>query len=100
MGRARRSDHPGDWHHVMNRGADRQDIFSDDVDYRRVEALVGDVVDTGKLEVHAYCWMRNHFHFLGRSPTGELSAAMHHLGSEYARWYNDRHERDGPLFRG
>ena len=53
----------------------------------------------GLLEIHAYALMDNHFHFLGRSPEGELSAAMHRLGCEYARWYNRRHRREGPLFR-
>jgi REP element-mobilizing transposase RayT len=88
------------WHHVMHRGADRQDIFSDDVDFCRFEGLAGDVVDRDLLEVHAYTLMTNHSHLLVRSPTAALSEAMHRLGSEYARWYNDRHQRDGPLFRG
>jgi putative transposase len=42
--------------------------------------------------------MDNHFHTLVRSP-GSLSDAMHRLGCEYARWYNNEHGRDGPLFR-
>ena len=83
----------------MNRGADRQDIFSDDDDRHMFEHHAGDLVRRGLLEIHAYALMDNHFHFLGRSPQGELSAAMHRLGCEYARWYNRRHRRDGPLFR-
>jgi hypothetical protein len=63
------------------------------------EHHAGDLVRRGLLEIHAYTLMDNHFHFLGRSPEGELSAAMHRLGCEYARWYNRRHRRDGPLFR-
>ncbi len=83
----------------MNRGADRQDIFSDDDDRHMFEYHAEDLVRRGLLEIHAYALMDNHFHFLGRSPEGELSAAMHRLGCEYARWYNRRHRRDGPLFR-
>jgi putative transposase len=63
------------------------------------EHHTGELVRRGLLEIHAYALMDNHFHFLGRSPEGELSAAMHRFGSEYARWYNRRHHRDGPLFR-
>ena len=83
----------------MNRGADRQDIVSDDDDRHMLEHHAGELVRRGLLEIHAYALMDNHFHFLGRSPEGELSAAMHRFGCEYARWYNRRHRRDGPLFR-
>ena len=84
----------------MNRGSDRQDIFSDEADHGRYLSLVGDTVHRGLMEVHAHCEMTNHFHLLGRSPHGEISAAMHRLESEYARWYNERHTRTGPLFTG
>lgn len=99
MGRPPRHDEAGAWHHLMNRGADRQDICSDDEDRHMFEHHAGELVRRGLLEIHAHALMDNHFHFLGRSPEGELSAAMHRLGCEYARWYNRRHRRDGPLFR-
>jgi REP element-mobilizing transposase RayT len=98
MGRPPRNDHEGAWSHVMNRGSDRQDIFSDHIDHRRYLTLVGDAVERGLIEVHAHCEMTNHFHQLVRSPTGELSVAMHRIQSEFARWYNERHGRTGPLF--
>jgi REP element-mobilizing transposase RayT len=99
MGRPQRHDTAGAWHHLLNRGADRQDIVSDDDDRYMLEYHAGELVRRGLLEIHAYALMDNHFHFLGRSPDGELSAAMHRFGCEYARWYNRRHRRDGPLFR-
>jgi putative transposase len=99
MGRQARYDEAGAWHHLMNRGADRQDIVSDDDDRHMFEHHAGELVRRGLLEIHAHALMDNHFHFLGRSPEGELSAAMHRFGCEYARWYNRRHRRDGPLFR-
>lgn len=83
----------------MNRGADRQDIFSCDPDRHMFEHLAGDLVERGLIEIHAYALMGNHFHLLVRSLRGEISAAMHRLGSEYARWYNREHRRDGPMFR-
>lgn len=98
MGRPRRNDFEGAWGHVMNRGSDRQDIFSDGVDHRRYLTFVGDAVERGLIEVHAHCEMTNHFHQLVRSPSGQLSVAMHRIQSEYARWYNERHCRTGPLF--
>jgi REP element-mobilizing transposase RayT len=99
MGRPPRHDTEGAWHHLMNRGADRQDIFSDDDDRVIFEHHTGELVRRGLLEIHTYVLMHNHFHLLVRSPAGQLSEAMHRLGCEYARWYNRRHGRDGPLFR-
>jgi hypothetical protein len=32
MPRPLKTDYPGAWHHVMNRGADHRDIFEHDVD--------------------------------------------------------------------
>ncbi len=84
----------------MNRGADRQDTFSDDIDHQSFYRLIGDAVERDLMEVHAHCEMTNHFHLLTRSAAGGVSAAMHRLQSEYARWYNERHDRSGPLFTG
>jgi REP element-mobilizing transposase RayT len=84
----------------MNRGSDRQDIFSDELDHRQYLSIVGESVERGQIEVHAHAEMTNHFHLLGRSPLGEISAAMHRIESDYAHWYNERHGRTGPLFTG
>jgi REP element-mobilizing transposase RayT len=99
MGRPLRFDHDGAWHHLTNRGADRQDIFSVDDDRHVFEHQLGELDRLGLFETHAYALMTNHFHLFGRSPHGEVSAAMHRLGSGYVRWYNREHHRDGPLFR-
>jgi REP element-mobilizing transposase RayT len=99
MGRPLRHDTEGAWYHLMNRGADRQDIFSSDDDRIVAEQHLGELVARNLLQIHAYAFMDNHFHLVVRSPCGELSTAMHRFGSEYARWYNRRHHRDGPLFR-
>lgn len=100
MARARRNDSSGAWHHVMNRGSDRQDIFGCDADFVRFERLLADVVETTAIEVHAYCLMTNHFHLLVHCPDGGLSTAMQRLEQHYTQWYNSNYERDGPLYRG
>lgn len=99
MARPQRHDERGAWHHLINRGADRQDIYSSNHDRLVFEYHLADLDHRGLLEIHAYVLMDNHYHLLARSPSGQLSDAMHRLGSEYARWYNNEHRRDGPLFR-
>lgn len=51
-------------------------------------------------EVHAYVLMGNHFHVLVRSRDGQLSRAMHWLGTSYAKYFNSMNERVGVFFRG
>jgi putative transposase len=84
----------------MNRGADRQDIFTDDGDRLYFEALLGDTTNRFGIEIHAYCLMGNHFHLLVFCPTEVFSAAIQHLSSTYAMHYNRTYERSGPLFGG
>ncbi len=82
----------------MNRGADRQDIFTDDRDREHFEFLLGDIDDAFAVEVHAYCLMTNHVHLLLHCREGRVSEAVQHVTGNHARAYNDRHGRSGPLF--
>lgn len=99
MPRPTRVQYPGAWHHVMNRGAARRNIFTDPLDRRRFLRLVSEsVVETG-IEVHAFALMGNHYHLLVRTPTPNLDDGIHYFASRYVRWFNNRHGLDGPMFR-
>jgi putative transposase len=100
MGRPNRIDNAGSWYHVFNRGAAKQDIFRSDRDRVEFERLLGLIAERFGIRVHAYCLMTNHFHLLIECPDGQLSEAMHLLGSVFVRHVNERAGRDGPLFRG
>jgi putative transposase len=82
----------------MNRGRNRAMIFLDDVDALDFLNTVEDTVERFGIEVHAYSLMP--YHLLVRSPLGNLSSAMKHLGATYTQCFNRRHRRDGSLFRG
>jgi putative transposase len=88
------------WHHVTLRGADRQDVFTDDRDRLHVEHLLGEIDDRFGVETHAYCFMSNHLHLLEHCTVGQLSEAIQYAASNYASRYNWRHDRSGPLFGG
>lgn len=100
MTRPLRIQYDGAWYHVMNRGAGRRPIFR----HRRHRLLfleiLAEIVETYKIEIHAYCLMGNHYHLLVRTPLGNLSAAMQRLGSTYTIRYNKSLKTDGALFRG
>lgn len=88
------------WHHVYNRGADGQDIFSLGGDHALFENLIGEALETCGVEIHAFALMSNHFHFLIRDSEGEMSGFMQLLAGRYAAAYNSRTKRHGPLFDG
>jgi REP element-mobilizing transposase RayT len=100
MPRPHRPDLHGAWYHVINRGADRQDVFSCEADFAYFETLMADAVATHGIEIHAYSLMDNHFHQLMHCPEGGLSAAMKDIQSVYVGCYNHHHDRTGPMFEG
>jgi REP element-mobilizing transposase RayT len=100
MSRARRIDHPDLWYHLTNRGLAKRTVFETREDCRYFLACVARAVRLGLIEVHAICLLANHFHMLARSPIGQLGEAMRRIEGNYARWFNRRRRRDGPLFRG
>lgn len=100
MARRNRCDHPGSWHHVVNRGLARRPLFEDRGDVRYFLSRLAREVRRGRLEIHAYCVLTTHYHLLVRSPRGELSEAMRRAQNEHSRNFNRRHRRDGTLIRG
>lgn len=99
MGRRARDDSDSGWFHVFNRGVDRCEIFRSGLDARHFLDLLGAHSVAHGVEVHAYCLLGNHYHVLFFAPDGGLSSVMQRLTSLYVRHFNERHERDGPLFR-
>jgi len=84
----------------MNRGIARRTMFERRGDIEVLEDLLGQAVERGEIEVHAYCVLSTHYHLLARSPRGELSSAMQRVQTEYSRWFNRSRRRDGALVRG
>lgn len=99
MPRQPRLDVFGHLYHVMSRGIERREIFSDDVDRERFLDRLGAVlVETGT-PIFAFALIPNHFHLLllrGKSP---ISSVMLRLLAPYAAAFNKRHKRSGYLFQ-
>ena len=76
MPRSRRLDGKNTFHIVTNRSVARRPIFENERDVRFLLSLFARMVRQGRIEVHAYAVMANHFHVLLKSVTGELSASM------------------------
>ncbi|RTL32991.1 MAG: transposase [Burkholderiales bacterium] len=92
---------PGQPHHVILRGNNRQAIFFSDLDRQHLLNTLGDAAAQYGVSLHAYVLMDNHFHLLVTPPTADaLSRMMQALGRRYVGWFNARHQRSGTLWEG
>jgi putative transposase len=98
MPRPLRPDYPGATHHVLIRGVARSAVAVDAADYERALFLLERAVSRFELRCHAWCYLPNHSHLLITSQLGNLSDAMHWLGTCSAQSFNRRYERSGHLY--
>ena len=101
MARLPRLTLPGYPHHILQRGNNRQPIFSSATDYQFMLELLYDNARKFDVAIHAYVLMGNHFHLLAtpRIPEG-LSQMMQSVGRRYVRHFNDAQSRTGTLWEG
>lgn len=105
---------PDAYYHVYARGASKQTIFRDDVDYNYFLGLFERYLSiqpangkTGRFYPHfykqaellAYCLMGNHFHLLlWQSEATVLPELMRSIMTSYSRYFNLKYKRSGALF--
>jgi putative transposase len=100
MSRAWRIEYAGALYHVLSRGNDRRDIFTEDDDRLLFLDTLGEISDRFAVDICAYVLMSNHYHLLLRTRRANLSKAMQWLGVTYTNRFNPRHGRSGHLFQG
>jgi REP element-mobilizing transposase RayT len=86
--------------HVMNRGARRINIFSNDEERGIFVSLMGKYALKHGIRLLSWCLMPNHYHLQPDSEGTPLSRMMHDLDGTYARIFNQRHRGSGCLFQG
>ncbi len=99
MARRPRIDLPG-YHHIVNRGVNRTDIFSDADDKEKFLQIVCKACRIYGVIVHDYCLMDNHYHMLIENSGENLSLFMRQINANYAIYYNKKTKRTGHLWQG
>jgi putative transposase len=90
-----------EFYHVYNRGNDRRSIFYTPENYRYFKQKFLEYLPSHEVEIHAYCLMPNHYHFLIRLLSDfDLSKKMNHLAISYVKAVNKRYAKSGHLFEG
>ena len=96
MARQPRDDAPGIFH-VTVRGVGPGPLYLDAFDPFFWHADFATTLLRVPWTCMAVCLMTTHVHLLIDVPDSSLSAGMHRINSVYARAFNRRHERSGPL---
>ena len=100
MPKAHISPQMGHFHHVYNRGNNRDPIFFERDNYLYFLRLIRQIFVTHEVDVVAYCLMPNHYHLLLYPRSEQLSSAMKSLSLAYTKAINKRFNRVGALFQG
>jgi len=113
----------GEYYHIFNRGVDKREIFSDQLDVQRFfqsmnefntldpigsiyENFFRDRKEKNKSKKKlvgfvCFCLNPNHYHFiLKQTAERGIEKFMQRLGVGYTKYFNKRHERTGVLFQG
>ncbi len=88
------------YHHVVNRGVNRSNIFVDEDDYEMFLKIVCKACRAYQVILHDYCLMSNHFHLLVETKMENLSLFMKHINSNYAIYANKKQKRSGHFWQG
>lgn len=119
-----------EYYHIYNRGVDKREVFSCDLDYARfLDSLVefNFVIPSGGLyekylqekrtsnvhsrhlmsrnsklvEIIAYCLNPNHYHLILKQIENKgIEKFMQKLGNGYSKYFNHKYKRSGVLFQG
>ncbi len=88
------------FHHVVNRGVARCDIYLCREDREIFLDILCKACEAYKINIHDYCLMDNHYHLLIETTKENLSLFMRQINSNYAIYFNRKYERVGHLWQG
>ncbi|WP_321779351.1 transposase [Sulfurimonas sp.] len=99
MARRPRIDLAG-YHHIVNRGVNRTNIFATSQDKDMFLAILCKSCKLHDVITHDYCLMDNHYHLLIENSKENLSLFMRQINANYAIYFNKKYKRTGHLWQG
>jgi len=86
---------------VYNRGSEKRTIFQSHRDYISFLSRAKENANKFSIEIISYCLIPNHFHFLLKQTTDvSIARFMNAIQLGYAKYFNTKYKRVGPLFQG
>ena len=99
MPRMPRNPVEGGIYHVYNRFARSEEVFADPEAAQHFVEMARHARRRDGFVLHAWCLMSNHYHLALKTSAVPLSRTMHALQGGFARWFNQRDRRTGPLWQ-
>lgn len=99
MPRQARIDGAGTLHHIICRGIERKEIFTDDLDRDDFVSRLETILIQTSTSCFAWALIPNHFHLLLQTGNVPIATVMRRLLTGYATKFNRRHGRHGHLFQ-
>ena len=101
MGRLPRAVDDGLIYHALNRGNNRDDVFTDDGDREAFLEALGRTRSRYAFRLLGYCLMSNHFHLLLQPDAGQsISRVLQSLTEAHTWQYHRRHRSSGHVWQG
>ncbi len=88
------------YHHIVNRGVEKREVFSEDEDYETFLEILCEACAKFNVILHSYCLMTNHYHLLIETQQENLSKVMRAINAQYAAYFNRKYKRVGHLWQG
>lgn len=89
----------GAFHHIMNRGINKEKIFAAKEFKSKYLALLKEKSKIYKIRIFAYCIMDNHYHLVLENSSGKLSEYMGNLNSQFGFYYRRVRGGKGYVFQ-
>ncbi|HEY2839279.1 MAG TPA: transposase [Pirellulales bacterium] len=87
-------------YHVINRGNNRQRVFSKDADFAAFLTALGELKERRPFQLYGYCLLNNHFHLLVRAADVPISRLMQSLLVSHTQRYHKQHRSGGHVWQG
>ena len=89
----------GCYYHLYNRGCNKDLIFNNEQDYKKLLQIITDSKINEYLELYAFSLMPNHYHFLLKQISSKpLSGWVQFVFNRYVKYFNFKYNRKGTLF--
>ncbi len=87
------------YHHVINRGVNRCDVFNNNTDKDTFLQIINKAATVETVVIHDYCLMDNHYHLMIETQEDNLSTFMRTINANYAKYFNKKYKRSGHLWQ-
>ena len=98
MGRMPRNFIKGEIYHIVQRGNNRDNIFSSDDDKKLLLNIIRKVKQNMSFDFLYYTLMDNHYHMVIRMKDDSISDVMQRINWAYSTRFNRKHSRCGTIF--